>query len=131
MKKLLAILSVLTLVWAGEPAIFSDLTLNQAMEQAQLGNKTILVKFHANWCHYCRAMDKDTFSDAAVAKELNDYIVIKVNVDTPSGILLARKYRVSGLPTLVALDRDGKIIYRQSGYQSPQQLLAALRPKNG
>ncbi|NOZ75122.1 MAG: thioredoxin family protein [FCB group bacterium] len=131
MKKLFPILVILTLAWAAEPAIYSDLSLKQALAEAQSTDKAVLVKFHADWCHYCRAMDKNTFSDATVEEGLRDYIVIKVNVDTPSGILLARKYKVSGLPTLVALDSDGNITYRQSGYQSPQQLLAALQSRNG
>ncbi len=130
MKKLIIILGIFSLVWASEPAVFTNISLDQALMKAQSGQKTVLVKFHANWCHYCRVMDKDTFSNADVEKALRDYIVIKVNVDTPKGYILARKYGVSGLPTLVALDGEGKVIYRQSGYQSPQQLMATLHPSN-
>ncbi|RMF09327.1 MAG: thioredoxin family protein [Candidatus Neomarinimicrobiota bacterium] len=126
MKKLFALLGILSLVLAGEPRIYSGLTLDEALQAARTSHKTVLVKFHADWCHFCRAMDQNTFSDAAVTEALQDYIVVKVNVDTPNGRVWAGSYDVAGLPTVMVLDANGNVLYRHAGYQGPRKLLASL-----
>jgi thioredoxin-related protein len=71
-------------------------------------------------------MDENSFSDVSVIKKMEDFIAIKVDVETPEGRLLAKKYRVRGLPTLIGFNPEGKLVYRRAGYQSPETLTKSL-----
>ena len=57
---------------------------------------------------------------------LNDhYIPIKINLDSEKQ--LARKYRVSGIPALLFLDSQGKLLKRINGYVPMDNLIATLK----
>ena len=57
---------------------------------------------------------------------LNDhYISIKINLDSEKQ--LARKYRVSGIPALLFLDSQGKLLKRINGYVPMDNLVAILK----
>ena len=71
-------------------------------------------------------MDTNSFSDDRVIRKMEDFIVIKVNVETPEGRVLVNRYKVRGLPTLIGLNPEGKLIYRRAGYQSPEKLIKSL-----
>ncbi|MCP3951300.1 MAG: thioredoxin family protein [Desulfobacterales bacterium] len=57
---------------------------------------------------------------------LNDhYIPIKINLDNEKP--LARKYQVNGIPALLFLDNQGKLIERINGYVPMDNLVAILK----
>lgn len=95
--------------------------LNMALQEAQKTNKTIIIDFYASWCGSCNQMEKDTFSNSQVQQKLNDYILVKVNIDQNPN--LVQQYKIYSVPTLVFLDPNGMEIKRLNGYQSPQKLL--------
>jgi len=68
---------------------------SDALAKGRSEDKAVLVKFDATWCGYCRAMDARTFSNNDVESSLNDYISIKVDVDTEEGKALARGTRTA------------------------------------
>ncbi len=91
---------------------------DKGMAMAKKENKPVYLHFFADWCGYCRKMERETFSREEVAEGLNgDFISIRVNADHDSS--LARKYGVTGLPDNRFLDADGKQIYRIPGYMEP------------
>ena len=56
---------------------------------------------------------------------LNDhYVSIKINLDSQRDI--ARKYRVSGIPALLFLDSQGKLLKRINGYVPADNLVVTL-----
>lgn len=45
--------------------------------------KKVFVNFYADWCMYCKEMERTTFQDSAVIKILNEeYYAVKMNVET-------------------------------------------------
>jgi thioredoxin-related protein len=93
---------------------------------AQSENKKIFLNFRADWCNYCRTMEKNTFTDADIVAYLNtNFISIKIDVDREKSV--ARKYNIQPLPDTWFLTDTGDIIGNRPGYLSPQDLLPLLR----
>jgi thioredoxin 1 len=82
----------------------------------------VLVDFHAEWCGPCKVQSPILVE---VAREVGDKLrVIKIDVDKNQEI--ANLYQIRGVPTL-ALFKDGKVLWRQSGLTNKMQLLGILK----
>lgn len=87
------------------------------------GGKPVVVDFFAEWCGPCKMMKPilDDFKGMVGDKAT----VIKIDVDRNQHA--AQAYGVRGVPTL-AIFKDGKIVWRQSGVMSATELQRALEP---
>lgn len=98
-----------------------------SLKKAQTEQKMVLVDFYADWCVWCKKLEKSTFSDPAVSAYLQKRVVpVRLNVDT-NGKGRSREYRVEGLPTLVILNGQGREVGRISGYLPPDAFLERAR----
>jgi thiol:disulfide interchange protein len=88
-------------------------SMDAALEKAKKSQKPIMIDFFATWCGPCKMLDEKIYPDAAVVEEAQNFVCVKVDVDKHTDI--ARKYNVSGLPSLVFLDASGTEIHRQAG----------------
>lgn len=92
-----------------------------SFEQTVLrADKPVLVDFWADWCGPCRRLSPIVDE---IASETDAVKVCKVNVD--ENPLLAGKYHVSSIPTLV-LFRDGKPSVTSTGVCSKQTILQMI-----
>jgi thioredoxin 1 len=80
-----------------------------------------ILKFEADWCGACQKM-KPVF--ASVAAEESGVSFQTVNVDRQSE--LADRYRVTSLPTVVAV-KDGREVGRLTGYQNAAKLRSFVK----
>ena len=88
--------------------------------------KRIYINFHADWCVYCKVMEKETFSNPAVISYLNKYF-ISIKVDTEKETKTTYKYGVSALPDNWFLFKNGEIIGRRKGYIPPDLFMKILK----
>ena len=92
---------------------------------AKKTNKPIMITFLSERCRYCKRMEKNTFTDLAVVKTLNEKFV-SIKVDVKSNANLARMYGATYLPTTVFITPQEEGIGKIIGYRSPHDLLVVL-----
>ena len=90
---------------------------NEIINQDQL----TLVDFYADWCGPCKMMSPILQEVKTVVKD--NVKIIKINVDQHQD--LAAEFMVRGVPTLM-LFKEGKMLWRQSGVLSTNDLVAML-----
>ncbi len=130
--KRILFLSLFTVFLIAEgKSVFSKYSLDEALSLAESQGKPVMVKFHADWCHFCRKMDRETFTDSNVKNVLNDFITVKVDVESKEGMVYARQFGVTALPTIVMFDKSGKKTYHQTGFHSAEQLEKILNKGHG
>lgn len=122
---------------AAPPATASDekttwrTDLPAALAEAAKQDKTVLLRFTANWCGPCRVMDARVWPDQSVQAELADkFIIVKRDIDEEQSIAIAQKYGVRGVPTILLLDSNGKEIAR-SGFMSSPETVRFLSGSGG
>lgn len=155
-KKLGYILSLLVLVFVvgsgfvnnptvPEEVTFDDSAVNwmsfeEAVEKSKTDKKKIFIDVYTDWCGWCKVMDKNTFSQAEIARYLNEnYHAVKLNAEQREDIEFRGhtfKYVGRGkrgyhelaasllqnklsYPTVVFLDEDFTILNIVQSYLKP------------
>ncbi len=99
---------------------------DEGIKLAKDQNKKIFIDFYADWCVFCKKMEKETFADADIANYLNqNFIPIKIFTDVEQR--LALKYKVTGLPSFIFLDEKTKKITKLPGFVSASNLMPILQ----
>lgn len=101
-----------------QPGIAWEKNFKEARQTASKAGKPLLVDFGADWCGFCKKLDRETFGDEAVIRFLRQYFVA-VKVDTDAEPELAKEYKVTGLPTVVVLSPGGEELRRVVGFRPP------------
>lgn len=87
-----------------------DKSLEAGLQRGLEQNKPVLVDFWATWCKNCLAMDKSTFKDSSVLKDLEAYVPVKYQAEHPEESPhreVMDRLGVIGLPTVVVLKPKG------------------------
>lgn len=96
----------------------------EALTKAKSEEKLIFVDAFASWCGPCKRMAKETFPDAKVGAFFNaNFINLKIDMEKPENAEFAGKYPVNSYPTLFFIDSDGKVVMREIGAKTADQLI--------
>lgn len=128
MKKLVlllaATLTTCTLL-AAEGEWLTDLTKAQAKATAE--KKLVLIDFTgSDWCPPCKNLHKTVLTSEEFTKFAKENLVL-VDIDFPNSKPqsaelkaankeLAKKFGITGYPTIVVLDASGKEVFKKVGY---------------
>ncbi len=85
-------------------------------------NQPVLVDFHADWCGPCKMLAPIL---KQVKEELKDALKI-VKIDVDKNQVLASKYQVRGVPTMI-LFKNGKQLWRQSGVLQKNDIINVIK----
>ncbi len=108
----------------GNEINFVPKNYQQALSMAKKSHKNIFVDAYAVWCAPCKQLQKTTFKDQKAAAYFNkNYINFSIDVEKGEGTILAKTWGIEGLPTLLILDQNGKIIANHIGYVDGAGLL--------
>ncbi len=124
------------------------MTMKDAANSKNAGNKKYLVDVYTEWCGWCKVMDKKTFTDPVIQQYLKEnFNIVKFDAEQKESISFKNKdYEWVGsgrkginklaiellgsnmsYPTLVFLDENMNKIKSSPGYKNPDQLMQELR----
>lgn len=111
----------------------SSVELDAALAQTQ--GKRVMFDFYADWCVACKEMEKISFVDPTVKKELDQMLLLQVDVtaNNADDKALLKRFGLFGPPGIIFFDASGKEVpgSRVIGYQPPSKFLQSLgRLKN-
>jgi thiol-disulfide isomerase/thioredoxin len=86
-------------------------SVKQGFTNAAASNKWLVGDVYTSWCGWCKTLDRETFSDPSVKRFLAaSFVCMKVDAeDGGPGQELADKLRISGYPTILVFDPQGKL----------------------
>jgi len=96
-----------------------------ALAQARTTHKLVMADFYADWCGWCKRMDRDTYTDQKVIRLSQQFIPVRVNSDR-EGANAARQYGVTGLPTVLFINSSGRVEDTINGYLPPANFATEL-----
>lgn len=99
--------------------------IRAAVKEAETKKKPLLMKITASWCGYCKKMEKQTFQDPRLAKQINECF-IPVVVDADENKKLVKVIGIDGLPTTVIVSPSLEIVKKITGYKTVAQMDQSL-----
>lgn len=113
------IISIMMLIFgaADSWAISWNDDFDKALDEARENGKPLMVDFYTAWCHWCKELDSNTYTDAKVEELSDNFICVKVDADKNPNA--AYKYNVRGYPTVIFLNYDSSVNKRVIGYKDP------------
>jgi len=111
---------------------------DEGLERAEKENKSVLIDFYTDWCHWCKVMDEKTFNEAAVSDKLESrFITVRVQAEDQSVRVnyqdqtfthpeLTRAFGVTGFPSIAFLNENGEPITIVPGFIPPEEFIHIL-----
>ena len=104
--------------------------LQPFLDEAKRTGKPLLLDFYADWCISCKEMEIKTFQNAAVAKKMQDFILVQADVtrNTAEHQALLKQYGLFGPPGILLFNPAGEeqINQRVVGFMPPDRFLLRL-----
>lgn len=98
-------------------AIKWEKDLTSAVKKAKDKNIPIMIDIYADWCVWCKELDKNTYANKEVIRVAKKMVSVKLNPETSKeGEEIARRYGVQGYPTILFINADGLILENVGGY---------------
>lgn len=101
------------------------------IDMAREAKKPVVIDFYADWCIPCHELERFTYSNPKVIEALAPFTRLKVDATdptTPQAVEPIERFDVSGVPTILFLDREGHEVQgtRITGYVPPQEFLESV-----
>lgn len=137
---MLGIVLIVGALWVAQPGVLAgrgkvDMrpASKAAIEQAVQQGKPVILVFSADWCPFCRQLERETLTDGEVARLAQQFAVFRVDMTSsslpPETEDLAKKYDAEGLPTVAFIDSRGEWVKELTlmGYEPPRAFAQRMR----
>ena len=98
----------------------------RGLQAARESGRPMLVRVTADWCGYCKRMKQETFSNAGIVRDI-DSSFVAISVDADANRQLVEQMGVQSLPCTLVISPDMRIVDREQGFRSVNQLENVLR----
>jgi thiol:disulfide interchange protein DsbD len=99
-------------------------------DKLKAAGKPAMLDFYADWCVSCKEMERFTFSDPKVRREMEGMLLVQADVtrNTEADKALLKRFSLFGPPGIIFFDAQGREItgLRVIGYQNPERFLKTL-----
>ena len=128
------------------------LSFEQLEDSLAVKPRPVFISFYADWCAYCKKMDRVAFRDPGVISRLDaDYLAVRMNAETTDTIvfggqtyvnrefdrkrnptheipllLATRENHPFSLPAMILLNENFEVTDRYFEYLSPEELRKIL-----
>ena len=110
--------------------VTTSAALDAALASAETRARPLLLDFYADWCVTCKEMERDTFTDPAVAAAMSRFDLIKADVTANDGgnRELLERFSILGPPATVFFDPSGREqrAFRTAGFLDAERFLVVL-----
>jgi thiol:disulfide interchange protein DsbD len=105
-------------------------SLAELEEKVKSAGRPAMLDFYADWCVSCKEMERFTFSDSRVRREMEGMLLVQADVtrNTEADKALLKRFSLFGPPGIIFVDAQGREIagLRVIGYQGPDRFLNTL-----
>ncbi|MCP4571938.1 MAG: thioredoxin fold domain-containing protein [bacterium] len=105
--------------------------LDEQRAVAKAAGQPVMIDFWAEWCIYCKKLDKDVWNVPDVVAESERFVRIKVDATDPDDAemeAIKTELRVPGLPRVVFIDSRGEVLHgRTSAFKPAAEMLEVMR----
>ena len=99
--------------------------IEDSLHRADSSSQLVFMEFTADWCVFCKKMEKNTFTNDEVTQRISsNFVAVKVDADQNKD--LVKDLGIKGLPAILIVSPDLKVIERISGFQTPEVLISKL-----
>jgi len=100
----------------------------RALADASASGKPMIVDVYADWCAACVELDHKTYNRPEVVSRLDNFARLKLDFTRETEWVkeMKRKYRITGMPTVILYDPAGSEITRFTGFKSGRDFIALL-----
>lgn len=98
-----------------EELIWFNDDFDAACAEAETSGKPLLIDMYADWCGPCVTLGEEYFTSEEMRPVLSNFVLLRLDVDSPAGGPYAAQYNVSAIPCVVIAKADGTEIDRVVG----------------
>jgi thioredoxin:protein disulfide reductase len=110
--------------------IGSTEALQPFFDEAKRTGKPLLLDFYADWCISCKEMEIKTFANPAVAKKMQEFVLVQADVtsNTAAHQALLKRFGLFGPPGILLFNPAGEEQNNQRvvGFMPPDRFLLRL-----
>ena len=101
--------------------------LKDAFAEARRNDRLVLVELYADWCGWCKVMDREVFAAPAFQEKAASFVLLRLDTDDRGeGAKMAQRFRATSLPTMLMLDANQALVTEIRGYHDLGELLPIL-----
>jgi len=102
-------------------------SLTTARAEAAKQDKLIFVDLYADWCGWCRVLDRDVFSQPVFDGLARKLVLVRLDVeDRGEGARAQAHYGANALPTTLVLEPSGILVGKVTGVEEPAAYVASI-----
>ncbi len=107
-------------------------SVDEAFGQARDRDQRILVDLYADWCGWCKELEKNVFSTQIFQDFARDFVLLRVDTeDGGEGSRLQELYDAYSLPTTLVLDPNSVRVAEVKGYAPAAQYVGIVQREIG